>query len=182
MAEVVFILGLLFLYYLAQGRKQEDERRASLLSSAKLPPPTPTPFVPTEEMIFREEDTFYEHSGSNLPDAPNGKKRYVFLVMRQWYRELAGKHRYDDETCRKIRLDWLAYMQNVTDSSTEHWLSFETDEPKCHEHKKEAMLLREKASAIEDGFASALGPDYVAELSRIRQIEYHRFDDEGRFT
>jgi len=62
----------------------------------------------------------------DLPDAITRKRAFVYWhLMRKWFGALIAQKRYDETKSKKIKLDWLHYMDLLSNESTLNFLSRE---------------------------------------------------------
>lgn len=116
-----------------------------------------------------------------LPDAIRGKTAHIYLhLMREWFNKLAARNRYDESKVRKVRKDWLIYMEALAHHATSSFLAAEAaDETKRHKHEKSMDEERRQIVSIEDAFAEAIGPEAVGQLREIRAKKWDNFNDQG---
>lgn len=143
----------------------------------------------TEEVVFKVQSRFEKklQEEVDFPDAISGVDTYVYWkLMRPWYDKLTGENRYKEEMVQKLRNDWLEYMGAVGDRSTYNYLSLEfwdeKDSTKSDDYREKHVLASRKMFAIQDGFAAAVGQDAVAELKRVRELDFSAIDKRGNLA
>lgn len=135
----------------------------------------------TEEIIFEYENYFDKKivEEVNFPDAIGGFEIFIYKnLMYPWFKKLSAENRYNNEMIQKLRFDWFNYMYFLEKSATWWYLS-ETGPP---EKADRAISANKKFISIEDGFASLIGKDAIAELERTREIYKNnrwKFNDLG---
>jgi len=143
----------------------------------------------TDEIIAQNEKAFegdiFGDNYSIFPDSISGKEIYVYKhLMLPWFRELSAKSRYKDEEIKKIRKDWVDYLEALKDRSLYAFLaSEEENEEVKKEEDSQHIVASKKVWAIEDAFASAINQEAVKELDRIRQItRFDAFNNRGELS
>lgn len=141
----------------------------------------------SEETVFQVQTTFEKNlEDTFLPDAITRRDLYIYRkLMRVWFAKLAGENRFNEAMTQKLRRDWLDYMASLRDGKTTHYLSMETygeDKEKSDSYSEESTIFHRKAFAIEDGFAFAVGKEAVAELARIRSLEFSEISMNGELA
>jgi len=121
---------------------------------------------------------------SSLPDAVTRRPLYIYQsLMRPWFGKLSAKYRYDDPVVRKVRQDWLSYMELLQSKETCSFLGAEADgddvKDRYGREEREDLL---RLTAIEDAFAAAAGPEAVEVLGQMRAKEYDAFSVEGELA
>jgi hypothetical protein len=97
--------------------------------------------------------------------------------------KLAAQNRYDEPKLKKVRHDWLVYMEALKQCSTHNFLSLEgSDEAKREKYGQEAHEDGLRAGAIENAFAEAVGPEAVEKLRQIRAKEHDSFSKAGELA
>jgi hypothetical protein len=141
-----------------------------------------------EEYLFREQTKFERRiiQGDEimLPDALRGREVFIYRnLMRVWFAKLAAQARYDEPKIKKLRKDWLVYMEVLRRSSTSAFLSRESgDEAQRERYGREAHEQKMRTVAIEDAFAEAIGPEAVERLREIREKKYDSFSASGELA
>lgn len=128
-----------------------------------------------EDFVLRVQEKFEAHLVANNYAAPDGigdVDAYIYLhLMKEWFRTLALKHRYDDDELQLIRADWVDYMNALLDYHSLSFLAAETwgeNEQQTNEYDKDIEVACRKAFDIVDAFALAVGENAVSELKKIR--------------
>lgn len=173
------VVIIIVVWYLASRSK-----KPVVVASAVEPENEESEAVITEEAVFKAEAYFDRKIREEIdfPDAIYGYPIFVYKnLMRQWYKELSGQNRYNDEMTQRLRSDWTDYMWSIERRATWWYLYSETPEEEIESDKAKSYIERagiasEKIIAIEDGFAALVGKDALKELKRIRQIK-----EENRF-
>jgi len=151
----------------AQQLKEAEERRLSSEHVAKV-----------QAKFEAQLDQALE---IKLPDAIRGRRAFVYWqLMRKWFGLLAAQSRYDEPKARKIRQDWLSYMDLLDDEARAKFLSCEGKEDKRSEYDRNAHAAALEIAAIEEAFAAAIGPEAVNELGRVKSASYDAFDNTGK--
>lgn len=141
----------------------------------------------TDEMIAKYEEDFekeiFEENYSILPDSISNQEKYVYVnLMSPWFKELSAKSRYsDEEKNKKIKNDWIDYMEALKDRGLYAFLAQEESDKEVEKEKYEKHIIAsKKVWMIENAFASAVNEKAVIELNRIRQItRYGAFNNRG---
>ncbi|HVU06618.1 MAG TPA: hypothetical protein VHE10_02425 [Candidatus Paceibacterota bacterium] len=141
----------------------------------------------SEEAVLQAQTSFEKNlEDTFLPDAITRRDLYIYRkLMRVWFAKLAGENRFDETMTQKLRRDWLDYMYALRDAKTSHYLSMETygeDKERSDSYDQESTIAHRKAFAIEDGFAFAVGKEAVAELARIRALEFSEISRDGELA
>jgi hypothetical protein len=119
-----------------------------------------------------------------LPDAVRGHCAHVYrYLMREWFSKLAAQSRYDEPKLRKVRKDWLVYMELLEAKESSSFLSLEgRDEASREKYGRQAEEEKIQLAAIEDAFAEAISPEAVEKLREIRAKEWDSFNDAGELA
>lgn len=139
--------------------------------------------VALNEKAFEEE--IFEKNYSILPDSISNQEIYIYInLMSPWFKELSAKSRYKEEEIKKIRKDWIDYLDALKDKSLYAFLaSEEKDEVVKKEKEEKDTITSKKVWAIEDAFASAISQKAVKELNRIREItRFDAFNNRGELA
>jgi hypothetical protein len=122
------------------------------------------------------------NENADLPAGIRWQKAYTYRhLMSKWFASLIAKYRYDDVMTKKIKTDWLNYLDLLESQSTTDFLSLESSNEKKREaYGAEGWQMRQQYMAIEDGFAAAMGEEAIKELAQVRTAEYDSFDRSGR--
>jgi len=186
MENIIIIVGIaIVIWLILRPKTKKNDVAPNMYDVAQNVPDVIKPVSITEETIFKTQGEFEEHlEQTYLPNAILFQDLYVYRhMMAPWYKQLSGEHRYDEEHIQKIRNDWLAYMEALQDGHSSNYLYLEAkNEEEGSSHRKESIMMAKKARAIEDGFASAIGKEAVAELGRIRGLEWGRISAEGELA
>lgn len=143
----------------------------------------------TEEMIFKAQSAFETKLSdeTEFPDAISGDEIYIYRnLMLGWFNKLAAKNRYDEVMTQKLRSDWLDYIESVSDRSTYNYLSNEfydeKDNSKSEAYREKHIVASRKMFAIQDAFATAIGKEAVAELAKIKAMDFMQFSRHGELA
>lgn len=140
----------------------------------------------SEEYVIEKQMKFEKRlrDGVDLPDGIRGRAAHIYLhLMREWFNNLAAQSRYDEAKVKKLRKDWLIYMETLEDRETCRFLAAEgSDQAKRDEYDVRADEAHRQVIAIEDAFAHATGPDAVEKLRDIRSREYDSFSNAGELA
>ena len=166
------VVGLIF--WSNKAREKKEKRRSDEWERQRL----------SDERVLKSQDEFEQglNANANLPDAIGWQKAYTYRhLMSKWFASLMAKYRYDDVMSKKIKTDWLDYLDLLDSESRTSWLSGESrDEKKQEAYGAEAWQMRQQYMAIEDGFAAAMGEEAIKELAQVRAAEHGSFDRSGR--
>jgi hypothetical protein len=178
---VVFLVGLFFLYGWYHDYRLMPKRHAKQMAEAEERR-TSEEYVVEQQMKF--EKRLRDGVEIGLPDAVRGRPAHIYLnLMRDWFNRLAAQARYDEPKLRKLRKDWLIYMEMLETSRTSNFLSMESpDEAAREKHERQAEEEKVQLVAIEDAFAEAIGSEAVEKLREIRAKEYDSFSDAGELA
>lgn len=170
-----FIYGGYHDYYLKPKREarwaaEAEERRTS------------EQYVIEQQLNF--EKRLHDGIEIGLPDAIERRAAYIYLhLMRQWFNELAAQSRYDEAKVKKVRKDWLIYMEALNARETSRYLAHEvSDDAKRAGYEKDSAQEHRQVVAIEDAFAQAVGPDAVERLRDIRSRDFNSFSRAGELA
>jgi hypothetical protein len=177
----VVLIGLFFLYGWYHDYRLMPKRRAKQMAEAEERR-TSEEYVVQQQMSF--EERLRKGVEIGLPDAVRGRSAYLYrYLMREWFSKLAAQSRYDERKLRKVRKDWLIYMEMLETSRTSNFLSLESrDEAAREKYGREAEEEKVQLAAIEDVFAEGIGPEAVEKLREIRAKEYDSFSDAGELA
>lgn len=177
----LILVVLFFAYGWYHDHQLMPKRQAKQMAEAEERR-TSEEYVIQQQMTFEKE--LREGAEIGLPDAVTGRSAYIYrYLMREWFSKLAAQSRYDEAKLRKVRKDWLVYMEALRSNSTRNFLSAESDdEAKREKYGREAWEDKMQLTAIEDAFAEAVGPEAVARLGEIRAKEYDSFNDAGELA
>lgn len=120
-----------------------------------------------------------------LPDAINGQEIYIYKnLMYPWYNKLTAQYRYDEAKIKKIKEDWIEYMNALQRGHTQTFLALETeDEKQSQEYYNKVVIYSKKVLTIENAFSAAVGKNAEKELEKIRQLSYiSDFNRKGEMT
>jgi hypothetical protein len=178
---VVISVGLFFLYGWYHDYRLMPKRHAKQMAEAEQRR-TSEEYVVQQQMKF--EKRLRDGVETGLPDAVRGRSAHIYLnLMRDWFGKLAAQARYDEPKLRKLRKDWLIYMEMLETSRTSNFLSMESrDEAAREKHGREAEEEKVQLAAIEDAFAEAIGAEAVDKLRELRAKEYDSFSDAGELA
>ncbi len=139
--------------------------------------------VISEETIFKAQSKFEDKitTETGFPDAISGDEIYIYKnLMHPWFDKLTAQYRYDEKMTQKLRNDWLDYMDAVADRSTYNYLSLESeDEKQSEKYREDHITASRKMFAIQDAFATAIGPDAVSELKNVKEMGFMSFSRNG---
>jgi len=143
----------------------------------------------TDEIVAQNEKAFEEEIfGDNysiLPDSISSQEIYIYRhLMLPWFRELSAKSRYKEEEIKKIRKDWVDYLEALKDRSLYAFLASEEENEEAKKEKdSKHIIASKKVWTIEDAFASAISKEAVKELDRIREItRFGAFNNRGELA
>jgi len=138
----------------------------------------------SDKGVLKSQAEFEQRLNDNadLPDGIVWQKAYTYRhLMSKWFASLIAKYRYDDVMSKKIKTDWLNYLDLLESQSTTNFLAGESSNEKKQEaYGAEAWQMRQQYMAIEDGFAAAMGEEAIKELTRVRAAGHGSFDRSGR--
>ena len=151
---IAIAIGLFIVFGWLSDRR--SNRRQAKWSAEAEEHRTSADYVIQEQMEF--EKRLNENDG--LPDAVRGPELYIYRnLMCAWFNKLAAQSRYDEPKLKKIRKDWLVYMEMLESRRTSDFISLEShDEAKREKYGRIAQEERTQVKAIEDAFAEAVGP------------------------
>ena len=141
-----------------------------------------------EKNVFREDNVnkiivqFERDLAQNigLPDGIGNQQCYVYKhLMKNWYKEIIAKNRYNDEMSEKIRIEMVEYITSLERLNKSKHLASKSAGSERAKHEEEGILAKLKVEAIEDGFAAARGPDAAKELEIIRNRTPSEFSQDG---
>jgi hypothetical protein len=163
---------LVALFFFAIWYDGRSKRRQAKWSAEAEERRTSEEYVVQQQMKF--EKRLRDGVEIGLPDAVRGRSAHIYLnLMRDWFNKLAAQSRYDEPKLRKLRKDWLIYMEMLETSRTSNFLSMESrDEAAREKHELQAEEEKVQLAAIEDAFAEAIGPEAVEKLRQIRGAEH----------
>ena len=171
----IVLIGLFFLWaWDLRQKEQQAKQRAEAEERGT-----------SEEYVIQQQMTFEKrlHDGVEigLPVAVRGRSAHIYrYLMRGWFNKLAAQSRYDQPKLRKLRKDWLIYMEMLETSRTNNFLSVESRDQAAREtHGRQAEKEKVQLAAIEDAFAEGIGPEAVEKLREIRARTWDSFSDEG---
>lgn len=112
----------------------------------------------------------------NLPDAINRSHAYIFRhLMKNWFTQLTAQNRYNDTISRKLRTDFLNYIELIDEFASNkflHMMAFEKDDKKEEEkYERIIAIQREQIKGLELLFASMVSSTAVAELQLAHSHE-----------
>jgi hypothetical protein len=178
--EIIILLAIIFggvFLFLWWGNKVRDEklkRQSDEWERQRL----------SDENVLKARVAFERRLDENadLPDGIVWQKAYTYRhLMSKWFASLMAKHRYDDVMSKRVKTDWLDYLDLIEAQSTASFLGSESsDEKKQEAHDAEAWRMRQQYMAIEDGFAAAMGEEAIKELQQVRAAPHGSFDRSGR--
>lgn len=178
---VVLVLMGAFVLYAVHSDRKRKERQAVASAEAEER-------QSSEEYVIQQQQKFeaeIQHGLEiRLPDALNGREVYIYrTLMREWFAKLTARDRYDEPKVKRLRKDWLVYMEALRHRATNRFLSMEsTSEQKQAQYARQVQEETMQIMAIEDAFAEAIGPDAVKTLSQIRAKEYDSFSSSGELA
>jgi hypothetical protein len=162
------------------GRRQK--RRAAKRLAAIEKRQTSEKYVVERQREFEQRTR--EDLEAGQPYAVRGCAAHVYrYLMREWFDRLADQCRYDEPKLKRLRKDWLDYMEALQASKASSYLSVELGHWTERE-KYDLQAQEEKARlvAIENAFAEAAGPQAVEKLRGIRAMKWDSFSDEGEIA
>lgn len=175
---ILIVTGIVFFIYYNK-RKAQD--KSFLLST-----PEEKEIIISEEAIFKAQSQFEDKitNETEFPNAISGDEIYIYKnLMRPWFDKLIAQYRYDDKMTQKLRNDWLDYMSTVDDRSTYNYLSLESeDEEESKRYREDHIAASRKMFAVQDAFATAVGPDAVSELKKVREMGLMSFGRHGELA
>ena len=143
----------------------------------------------TDEIVAETEKNFeediYEKNYSILPDSISNQEIYIYRqLMLPWFRELSAKNRYNEEIIKKIRKDWVDYIEALKDRSFNAFMSSEEDNKEDeNDYDLNQEIASRKVFTIEAAFAAAINKEAVKELDRIREIiRFDAFNNRGELA
>jgi hypothetical protein len=137
----------------------------------------------SEEYVIEKQLKFEKRlrEGRDLPDGIRGREAHIYLhLMREWFSKLAAQSRYDEAKVKRIRKDWLIYMEALEQRGASRFLALDGSDQATRD--KYATLEEEEHRqivGIEDAFAHAIGPVAVEKLQDIRLKRYDSFSEAG---
>jgi hypothetical protein len=139
----------------------------------------------SSEHVAKEQTEFEANLVRELeigtPTAIMGQRAFLYWqLMRKWFSTLDAQNRYDDAKAKKIRQDWLSYMGLLDEEATCQFLAFEGREEKREQYSERLPAVSLARMAIEEAFATAIGPEAVSELARVKSAKHDAFDPTGR--
>ena len=151
---VAALVGLYFLYGWYHDYRLMPKRRAEQMAEVEER-------RTSEEYVIQRQRKFEKRLREGveigLPDAVRGRSAHIYrYLMCEWFNKVAAQSRYDEPKLRKVRKDWLIYMEMLETSRTSNFLSLESrDEAAREKHGREAEEEKVQLAAIEDAFAEA---------------------------
>jgi hypothetical protein len=173
----IILIGLFLLWAWRSDRRQKEQQAKQMAETEER--------RTSEEHVIQQQMKFEKrlHDGVEigLPDAVRGRSAHIYrYLMREWFNKLAAQSRYDQPKLKKLRKDWLIYMEMLETSRTSNFLSLESrDEAAREKHARAAEEEKVQLAAIEDAFAEAIGPEAVEKLRETRARTWDSFSDEG---
>jgi hypothetical protein len=170
-----------FLVFAWLSDRKSEQRQARQLAEADE-------HRTSEEYVAKQQVSFEERLAQGveirLPDALTGEQIYIYRrLMREWFDKLVAQNRYNEPTVVKLRKDWLVYMELLESRQTNEFLSLEaSDEAKRPQYGREAHEEGMQITAIENGFAEAVGPEAVDALRQTRAKRYDDFSNAGELA
>lgn len=177
---VLVLMGTFVLYAVHSDRKRKD--RQAIASAEAEERQSSEEYVIQRQREFEAE--IQQGLEIRLPDALNGREVYIYrTLMREWFAKFAARDRYDEPKVKRLRKDWLVYMEALRHRATSRFLRMESTNEQnqaryAHDVQDETMQI----TAIEDAFAEAIGPDAVTTLSQIRAKDYDSFSRSGELA
>lgn len=167
-----FIAGFVAAFIAGYRQKKREERQQAILENAL-----------SDEGMLKSQLEFEKHIEQQigLPDAISGRSIYIYRnLIKVWFNELSARSRYQEEKkLKKVKLDFLRYMENLENEARYQYLVREGDENKKDQSETELRKSSGMVRAMEEGFAAAIGLKAVAELSVTRELPYDEFNDYG---
>lgn len=135
-----------------------------------------------DETVFKVQKAFEEKIlETYLPDRISGKEIYIYRnLMAGWYKNNSALYRYEDEKVKKIRKDWIDYLEAVKNQNTYSFLSVEIEnEADKKLNSENCLIASQKTVMIEDSFAALIGKEAVDQLTKVRALSFSKFDEHG---
>jgi len=114
----------------------------------------------SEAYVFERQREFEERMRDDVkagePYAVRGCSAHIYrYLMCKWFDRLADRSRHDELKLRRLRRDWLAYMEALEASKASSYLSVDLDDrTKRGEYDRQAEEEKKRVVAIEDAFAA----------------------------
>src|SRR5580704_1352960 len=146
----IILIGLFLLWAWRSDRRQKEQQAKQMAETEER--------RTSEEHVIQQQMKFEKrlHDGVEigLPDAVRGRSAHIYrYLMRAWFNKLAAQSRYDQPKLKKLRKDWLIYMEMLETSRTRNFLSLESrDEAAREKHARAAEEEKVQLAAIEDAF------------------------------
>jgi uncharacterized protein YjiS (DUF1127 family) len=172
LAVVIFIAGIVAAYISNYRQKKREERQFEEMRENAL----------SDEGILKSQLEFEKRIEQQigLPDAFSGQEIYIYRnLIKVWFNELSARLRYREKTLKKVKMDFLHYMENLENEASYRYLALEGSEEKKDQYEADLFKSRGMVRAIEEGFAAAIGLKAVAELEVTRELPHDVFDDYG---
>ena len=177
----VVLVALFFVYGWYHDHRVMPRRQAKQMAEAEKRR-TSEEYVNQRQMEF--EKRLREGAEIGLPDAVRGREAHIWrYLMLEWFNKLAAQSRYDESKLRKIRKDWLVYMELLEARKTSNFLALESDDDtERQKYDRQAEEQKLQLRAIEDAFAEAVGANALDKLREMRAKEWDSFNDAGELA
>ena len=178
---IIAVAGVAFYVWATWADKKQQARRDPFASQWEKERASEEHSLKATAGFERQARHSFEYG---VPDAIKGQDFYIYSQLaKPWFEKLTAKHRYDEDMLKRLRIDWLEYLNALERWPTDFFLSFETDdEKKGEEYRRDGDLLRSRARVIENGFAAAIGEDAEHELARVREKDRDCFNKWGQIA
>lgn len=136
------ICVLCFLWRLDKSSAKKQERRTAEWEARQV----------GEENVLKAQLEFEKRLDEHvdLPDVIRWRKAFIYRnLMRKWFACLNAKYRYDEAMSKKIRSDWLSYLDLLEHHQTAVFLASEgSNEDKHDRYEQEAWESKERYKDI----------------------------------
>lgn len=158
----IFALGCVYLFrWIDRRRADSREQPSTECKQDRF----------SEENVSEEQLRFERHleDNANLSDGVHGRESYVYKsLMSKWFAILVTKYRDNESMSKKLRRDWLSYMNLLQHHSMLIVFAEKSTSAKRTAYDRDAWEAKKSYMAIEDAFAEEIGKDAIEELQRIR--------------
>ena len=178
---IIAVAGVAFYVWATWADKKQQARRDPFASQWEKERASEEHSLKATAGFERQARHSFEYG---VPDAIKGQDFYIYSQLaKPWFEKLTAKHRYDEDMLKRLRIDWLEYLNALERWPTDVFLSFEADdEKKSEEYRRDGDLLRSRARAIVNGFAAAVGEEAEHELARVREKDRDCFNKWGEIA
>lgn len=178
---IIVVAGVAFYLWAMRADKKQQVRRDQSASQSEKDLASEEHSLEATADFERQARHSFEYG---VPDAIKGQDFYIYSQLaKPWFEKLTAKHRYDEDMLKRLRIDWLEYLNALERWPTDFFLSFETDdEKKGEKYRRDGDLLRSRARAIVNGFAAAVGEEAERELARVREKDRDCFNKWGEIA